>query len=215
MPFITFRIELLTKFLHLLSFCYGMQTFKNPTQFPMGKIVSSNFPVSTWNRIGRKLLNQAVDKNSGCVYVSGVNRLYQLSHDLELQKTVDTGRHNDSDNCIGDKIRIKANFSSISLFSWDLLTTGCLFYPKALTISYRLSKLINCEMGGWGHCELRDLKNINSEPVVFKGLWPTSEYYVARSSSNRSEDEVRFTDSSITTKIEILIVERRQNDKYV
>ena len=45
------------------------------------------------------LQHLVVDKHSGLVYVGGVNRLYQLSPELDRQVTVETGPREDSPDC--------------------------------------------------------------------------------------------------------------------
>ena len=48
---------------------------------------------------GHRLQHLVVDKHSALVYVGGVNRLYQLSPELERQVTVETGPREDSPEC--------------------------------------------------------------------------------------------------------------------
>ena len=48
------------------------------------------------------LQHLVVDKHSGLVYVGGVNRLYQLSPELDRQVTVETGPREDSSDCPAD-----------------------------------------------------------------------------------------------------------------
>lgn len=48
---------------------------------------------------GHRLQHLVVDKHSALVYVGGVNRLYQLSPELERQVTVETGPREDSPDC--------------------------------------------------------------------------------------------------------------------
>ena len=43
--------------------------------------------------------NLAVDKNTGRVYIGAVNKMYQLSPDLELTKSATTGPKEDSPLC--------------------------------------------------------------------------------------------------------------------
>ena len=48
---------------------------------------------------GHRLQHLVVDKHSALVYVGGVNRLYQLSPELDRQVTVETGPREDSPDC--------------------------------------------------------------------------------------------------------------------
>ena len=48
---------------------------------------------------GHRFQHLVVDKHSALVYVGGVNRLYQLSPELERQVTVETGPNEDSPEC--------------------------------------------------------------------------------------------------------------------
>ena len=51
------------------------------------------------NNGGHRLQHLVVDKHSALVYVGGVNRLYQLSPELDRQVTVETGPREDSPDC--------------------------------------------------------------------------------------------------------------------
>lgn len=48
---------------------------------------------------GHKLQHLVVDKHSALVYVGGVNRLYQLSPELDRIEVVETGPREDSPEC--------------------------------------------------------------------------------------------------------------------
>lgn len=48
---------------------------------------------------GHRLQHLVVVKHSALVYVGGVNRLYQLSPELDRQVTVETGPREDSPEC--------------------------------------------------------------------------------------------------------------------
>ena len=63
-----------------------------------GPIVATFSEPATSNG-GHRLQHLVVDKHSALVYVGGVNRLYQLSPELERQVTVETGPREDSPEC--------------------------------------------------------------------------------------------------------------------
>jgi plexin A len=81
---------------------------------------------------GHRLQHLVVDKHSALVYVGAVNRLYQLSPELERQVTVETGPREDSPecpavDCLGSVIkRLTDNVN------------------KALVIDYTDTRLIAC-----------------------------------------------------------------------
>jgi plexin A len=81
---------------------------------------------------GHRLQHLVVDKHSALVYIGGVNRLYQLSPELERQVTVETGPREDSPecpavDCLGSVVkRLTDNVN------------------KALVIDYTDTRLIAC-----------------------------------------------------------------------
>ena len=81
---------------------------------------------------GQRLQHLVVDKHSALVYVGGVNRLYQLSPDLERHVTVETGPRDDSPNCPAVDC----------LDSVDKQKTDN--FNKALVIDYTDTRLIAC-----------------------------------------------------------------------
>lgn len=89
---------------------------------------------------GHRLQHLVVDKHSALVYVGGVNRLYQLSPELDRQVTVETGPREDSPecpavDCLGSVIkRLTDNVN------------------KALVIDYTDTRLIACGTLYQGMC---------------------------------------------------------------
>ena len=75
--------------------------------------------------------NLAVDKNTGRVYIGAVNKMYQLSPDLELTKSATTGPKEDSPLCsvLPDCPSEKKLTNNIN---------------KALVIDYAESRIIEC-----------------------------------------------------------------------
>uniref|UniRef100_A0A1A9VAI8 Sema domain-containing protein n=1 Tax=Glossina austeni TaxID=7395 RepID=A0A1A9VAI8_GLOAU len=90
-----------------------------------------------------------VDSVTGRVYVGGVNRLYQLSPDLEVHETVKTGPKNDSVEC---------TILDCPLHAVRRLTDN---YNKVLLIDRATSRLIVCGSLFQGTCTVRNLQNIS------------------------------------------------------
>lgn len=140
--------------------------------------------------------------NVGRVYVTGVNRLYQLTNDLTLQVVVETGPINESLLCPGDK----KTFESGNKLMDCLLQTGkCLSggnsvshhnHPKALAISYRSAKLIICGSIEQGRCQFRNLNNVSTDITQGSGLVVPNDadsncvLLVLPGPPDRSKDEV-------------------------
>lgn len=79
-----------------------------------------------------RLQHLVVDKHSALVYVGGVNRLYQLSPELDKQVTVETGPRDDSPECPAVDC-----LGSVVKKSTDNVN-------KALVIDYTDTRLIAC-----------------------------------------------------------------------
>jgi plexin A len=81
---------------------------------------------------GDRFQHLVVDKETGLVYVGGVNRLYQLSLDLDLQVTVETGPREDSPECPA----VGCSDSVVKRLTDNV--------NKALVIDYKNTSLITC-----------------------------------------------------------------------
>ncbi|XP_017022606.1 plexin-A2 isoform X2 [Drosophila kikkawai] len=90
-----------------------------------------------------------VDTITGRVFVGGVNRLYQLSPDLELSETVKTGPQNDSVEC------------SILDCPLNAVRSPTDNYNKVLLIDRATSRLIACGSLFQGTCTVRNLQNVS------------------------------------------------------
>ncbi|XP_068154229.1 plexin A3 isoform X1 [Drosophila tropicalis] len=90
-----------------------------------------------------------VDSITGRVFVGGVNRLFQLSPDLELHETVRTGPHNDSVEC------------SILDCPLNAVRKPTDNYNKVLLIDRATSRLIACGSLFQGTCTVRNLQNVS------------------------------------------------------
>ncbi|XP_055388312.1 plexin-A4 [Condylostylus longicornis] len=96
-----------------------------------------------------KLNHLVVDTVTGRVYVGGVNRLYQLSPDLDLVETVKTGPQNDSYDCTA--------LECASNTQRELRDN----YNKVLLIDRATSRLIFCGSLFQGTCTVRNLQNVS------------------------------------------------------
>lgn len=83
------------------------------------------------------------------VYVSGRNRLFQLSSDLQIKETVNIGPRNAWDNC--------------DLFDCDPDAQNKIIdnINKVLLIDYNKKRLITCNTVPHGSCSTRNLQNIS------------------------------------------------------
>lgn len=81
---------------------------------------------------GHKLQHLVVDKHSALVYVGGVNRLYQLSPELDRLEVVETGPREDSPECPAVDC-----LGSVAKRPTDNVN-------KALVIDYTDTRLIAC-----------------------------------------------------------------------
>lgn len=81
---------------------------------------------------GHRLQHLVVDRHSALVYVGGVNRLYQLSPELDRQVTVETGPREDSPDC-----------PAVDCFG-SVVTRPTDNINKALVIDYTDTRLIAC-----------------------------------------------------------------------
>ncbi|XP_017126094.1 plexin-A2 [Drosophila elegans] len=100
-------------------------------------------------RFDTKLNHLLVDTITGRVFVGGVNRLYQLSPDLELSETVKTGPQNDSVEC------------SILDCPLNAVRSPTDNYNKVLLIDRATSRLIACGSLFQGTCTVRNLQNVS------------------------------------------------------
>ncbi|XP_063219970.1 plexin-A1 [Bacillus rossius redtenbacheri] len=97
-----------------------------------------------------------VDKNTGRVFIGAVNRLYQLSPDLELVIKEVTGPKEDSPEC-----SVLDCPSSVIKKLTDNVN-------KALVIDYTTTRLISCGSLFQGICSVRNLNNISDVTQVVK-----------------------------------------------
>ena len=102
------------------------------------------------------LQHLVIDKTSGLVYVGGVNRLYQLSANLELQVKAETGPRYDSLNCPAEGC------------SHDIPTQFTDNANKALVIDYNNKQLIVCgtlHQGPYQFSSINPCQNESLAPI--------------------------------------------------
>lgn len=123
-------------------------------------VIGAGDIVKTFNDSTIEKFNHlAVDRNTGRVYIGAVNRLYQLSPDLELIISEVTGPRNDSVEC------------SILDCPPDKKKKPTDNYNKALVIDYTTTRLITCGSLFQGICSVRNLHNISdSQPVLLEAV---------------------------------------------
>ena len=95
----------------------------------------------------------AFNKNTGKVYIGAVNRLYQLSESLVVEKTVLTGPADDNPNCPAPPTQCTCDD--------DCHKTQMNSYNKALLIDYNDNQLLACANLFQGRCEKRDLADVS------------------------------------------------------
>ena len=134
-----------------------------------------------------------VDSRTSKVYVGAVNRLYQLSETLGLQKSLTTGPKNDSPNCPPS---IDCDYEKISTNSVN----------KALLIDYKNSRLIACFNLYQGHCEKLMLNDLNvKDPPVWMSIVPSDEQssvtmFIAPGYPNPASTEALYVGATRSTK---------------
>lgn len=97
-----------------------------------------------------------VDKQTGHVYIGAVNRLYQLSPDLNLTIIEETGPRMDSDDC------------SPTECPHNVVVKRTDNVNKALVIDYATTRLIACGTISQGVCTVRNLHNISDGILEIK-----------------------------------------------
>ncbi|XP_015599492.1 plexin-A2 [Cephus cinctus] len=139
-----------------------------------------------------KMNHLVVDKNTGRVYVGGVNRLYQLSPNLTLDVKVETGPRGDSNQC-----------SSIDCPS-EAVKRPVDNVNKALVIDYTTTRLISCGSVFQGMCNVRNLQNISDvvqevrEPVVANNATASTVAFIAPGPPNPPVSQVMYVGVTFT-----------------
>ena len=134
-----------------------------------------------------------VDKNTGRVYIGAVNKLYQLSPNLQLNVAAVTGPKDDSPLC--------SVFPDCPPTTEKKLTNNV---NKALLIDYAESRLISCGSLFQGMCTVRDLRNISiveeriREPVVANNATASTVAFIAPGPPNPPITQVMYVGVTFT-----------------
>ena len=80
------------------------------------------------------------ETNNSYVYVGGTNRLYQLTSDLRLIRSIETGPKEDNPNCPPPSDKCECFGSNCKDFDKTLMNS----ISKGLVIDYRGERLISC-----------------------------------------------------------------------
>ncbi|KAK4872260.1 hypothetical protein RN001_016384 [Aquatica leii] len=152
-----------------------------------------------------------VDKNTGRVYIGAVNRLYQLSPELELVIAEVTGPKYDSDECSVLECTTSVN---------KKLTDNV---NKALVIDYTTTRLISCGSLSQGICSIRNLHNISDaaqevrEAVVANNATASTVAFIAPGPPNPPVSQVMYVGVTFTLgspyRSEVPAVSSRSLDK--
>ncbi|KAL1129883.1 hypothetical protein AAG570_012827 [Ranatra chinensis] len=158
-----------------------------------------------------KFNHLVVDKNTGRVYIGAVNRLYQLSPDLELVITEFTGPHDDSPDCSV----IDCPSSAVKKPTDNV--------NKALVIDYTTTRLIVCGSLFQGICAVRNLHNISDvaqvvkEAVVANNATASTVAFIAPGPPNPPVSQVMYVGVTYTGnspyRSEVPAVSSRSLDK--
>lgn len=135
--------------------------------------------------------NLVIDKVTGRVYVGAVNKLYQLSPDLDLTVSAITGPKQDSPKCsvLPDCNEEKKLTNNVN---------------KALVIDYAESRLLECGSLFQGICTVRNLRNISKversvrEPVVANNATASTVAFIAPGPPNPPITQVLYVGVTYT-----------------
>lgn len=151
-----------------------------------------------------------VDKNTGRVYIGAVNRLYQLSPDLDLVIEAKTGPDFDAEDC-----------SVLECNSAKKKLTNNV--NKALVIDYTTTRLISCGSLFQGICSVRNLHNISDaakvvrEAVVANDATASTVAFIAPGPPNPPVTQVMYVGVTFSGKslyrTEVPAVSSRSLDK--
>merc|ERR1719342_350454 len=142
---------------------------------------------------GPKFNNLVVDKNTGRVYIGAVNKLYQLSPNLEPMIDSVTGPEWDSAQC-----------SVLPDCPPSVEKKQTSNVNKALVIDYSDSRLISCGSIFQGVCTVRSLRNIShveqqiKEPVVANNATASTVAFIAPGPPNPPITQVMYVGVTYT-----------------
>lgn len=179
---------------------------------PRTALTASNDIVRTFQDTKIERFNHlVVDKNTGRVFIGAVNRLYQLSPDLDLVISEVTGPKPDSDEC-----SVLECTSSIDVKLTDNVN-------KALVIDYTTTRLIVCGSLFQGICSVRNLHNISDaaqeirEAVVSNNATASTVAFIAPGPPHPPVSQVMYVGVTFTLgspyRSEVPAVSSRSLDK--
>ncbi|GAB0093919.1 Plexin_cytopl domain-containing protein [Sergentomyia squamirostris] len=123
-----------------------------------------NHTITHRQQFKTRLKHLVVDRNTGRVFVGGINYLYQLTPDVEVVATAITGPRNDSYDC------------TVLECPSDTIRDPTDNVNKVLLIDYSTSRLITCGSVFQGICTVRSLQNITEiEQEVQEAVVANSE----------------------------------------
>lgn len=152
-----------------------------------------------------------VDKNTGRVFIGAVNRLYQLSPDLDLDISEITGPKPDSDECSVLECTPSVNVKPTNNVN------------KALVIDYAHTRLIVCGSLFQGICSVRNSHNISDvvqevrEAVVANNATASTVAFIAPGPPTPPVTQVMYVGVTFTLgspyRSEVPAVSSRSLDK--
>ncbi|XP_063875423.1 plexin-A1-like isoform X1 [Scylla paramamosain] len=159
----------------------------------------SLFIVETFeDKPSQQFTHLTVDKNTGTVYVGGVNRLYQLDPNLRQLQAVVTGPVNDSLECSASASDCKGETAG-TMKATDNVN-------KVLVIDYTRSRLIVCGTVRQGSCQVRGLRDITihtrnvSEAIVANNATASTVAFIAPGPPNPPVTHVLYIGVTYTGK---------------
>lgn len=127
------------------------------TSSPSVSPVTSYFPSFTTSNTSINFTHIAIDHATGRLYVGATNWIYQLSSDLTLETSLQTGPVDDSPSCSPE------DCSGVD----ENLIKSTKNVNKVLVIDPMSRKLISCGSVHQGSCRLHNLTNVGlAEPLI-------------------------------------------------
>ncbi|KAJ1526201.1 hypothetical protein ONE63_009360 [Megalurothrips usitatus] len=150
--------------------------------------------VKTFSDQGTERFNHlVVDKNTGRVFIGAVNKLYQLSPDLDLVIAETTGPKDDHPDC-----------SVLLDCPANIVVKATDNVNKALVIDYTTTRLISCGSVYQGICHVRNLHNISDvsqivkEAVVANNATASTVAFIAPGPPNPPVSQVMYVGVTYT-----------------
>lgn len=159
-----------------------------------GPALADDILVKTFSDQGTERFNHlVVDKNTGRVFIGAVNKLYQLSPDLDLVIAETTGPKDDHPDC-----------SVLLDCPVNIVVKATDNVNKALVIDYTTTRLISCGSVYQGICHVRNLHNISDvsqivkEAVVANNATASTVAFIAPGPPNPPVSQVMYVGVTYT-----------------